>query len=175
MMLSWHYVTSEAYYSATDSEKTSDKLFFLSDTKEIYRGTESFSESVILYTSLPTSPAVGKLYINSTTLEGRIYNGTDWTTVINPVADTVTADGTTAVSGAAVADYVAAEIAKVTGSADLVTGVDYNPDTNRITVSMADGGNDEIPLTNVAADLTETFSMRRGELYALFDSRVKED
>lgn len=152
-MLSWHYVTRAAYDAASAAEKTSDKLFFLSDTKEIYRGTEAFTESVILYTSVPTTPAVGKLYINSTTLEGRVWNGTSWTTVINPVADTVTADGTTAVSGKAVAEFVSEEIAKVTGSSDLVTGVSYTEASKEITVSMADGTEDTVALTGLAVEL----------------------
>ena len=152
-MLSWHYVTRAAYDAASAADKTADKLFFLSDTKEIYRGTELFTESVILYTSVPTTPAVGKLYINSTTLEGRVWNGTSWTTVINPVADSVTADGTTAVSGKAVAEFVAEEIAKVTGSSDLVTGVSYSDSSKEITVSMADGTSDTIKLSGLAVEL----------------------
>lgn len=152
-MLSWHYVTRAAYDAASAADKTSDKLFFLSDTKEIYRGTEAFTESVILYTTVPTTPAVGKLYINSTTLEGRVWNGTTWTTVINPVADTVTADGTTAVSGKAVAEFVSEEIAKVTGSSELVTGVSYDGTKKEITVNMADDTTDTITLSGLAVEL----------------------
>ena len=161
-MLSWHYVTRAAYDAASVSDKTSDKLFFLSDTKEIYRGTELFTEAVILYSAVPSNPAVGKLYINETTLEGRTWNGTAWTTVIKPVADTVAADGVNPVSGKAVAEYVSAEIAKVTGSSDLVTGLAYDADTNKITVTMADATTDEIELTSVAADLT--YDAATGEL-----------
>lgn len=152
-MLSWHYITSAVYNAASEAEKTSDKLFFLSDTKEIYRGTQPFTESVVLYTDEPTVKAVGKLYINSATLEGKIWNGSAWTTVIHPVAATVTADGTTAVSGKAVATYVAEEIAKVTGSGDLVASVAYVKDANQLTVTMADGSSDTITMENVAADL----------------------
>lgn len=161
-MLSWHYVTRAAYDSASAADKTSDKLFFLSDTKEIYRGTETFTESVILYTTVPTTPAVGKLYVNSATLEGRIWNGTNWTTIINPVADTVAADGTTAVSGKAVAEFVSEEIAKVTGSTDLVTGVSYTEATKEITVSKADGGTDSIELSGLAVELS--YNSTTGEL-----------
>ena len=154
-MLTWHYITRAAYDSASLEDKSSDKLFFLSDTREIYRGTESFTESVVLYTEEPDVKAVGKLYINSTTLEGKIWNGSSWTTVIRPVQTTVDAGNTNMpVSGKAVADYVGNEISKVTGSADLVADVGYNAATNALTVSMADGSSDQIPMTNVAADLT---------------------
>lgn len=153
-MLTWHYVTRAQYDAAAASDKSADKLFFLSDTKEIYRGTQPFTESVILYTTEPTSKAVGKLYINATTLEGRIWNGSAWTTVIQPVQATVdTADTTKPVSGKAVADYVAEELAKVTASDGLVANVEYVADSNGLKVTMADGTSDTIPMTNVAADL----------------------
>lgn len=153
-MLTWHYITSEVYHAASADQKTADKLFFLSDTKEIYRGTQPFTEAVVLYDGTePTAKAVGKLYINSSTLEGKVWNGTAWTTVIHPVATTVAADGTTAVSGKAVADYVSAEIAKVTGSGNLVADVAYTAADNKLVVTMADGTEDEITMENVAADL----------------------
>lgn len=153
-MLTWHYITSEAYNAASAAEKSSDKLFFLSDTKQIFRGTENFTESVVLYDTEPTTKAVGKLYINSTTLEGRIWNGTAWTTVIQPVQSAiVSGDTSKPVSSKAVEDYVAKEISAVTGSDGLVADVGYNSSTNAITVTMADGTSDSIPMTNVAADL----------------------
>ena len=153
-MLTWHYVTRSAFDSAKAEDKTADKLFFLSDTKEIYRGTENFTQSVILVEEDPETPAVGKLYVNSTTLEGKIYNGTAWTTVIQPVQAAVTkTDTAKPVSGKAVADYVAGEISKVTGSSSLVSGVSYTAANNTLTVTKADKTTSSIPLTNVAADL----------------------
>lgn len=153
-MLTWHYVTRAAYDAADASVKTSDKLYFLSDTKEIYRGTENFTESVIVYSTEPTVKAVGKLYVDATTLEGKIWNGSAWTTVIQPVQSTVSADNTNKpVSGAAVTAYVADEIAKVTGSGNLVADVEYVADTKSLTVTMADKSSDTIQLTGLAVDL----------------------
>lgn len=153
-MISWHFITSAEFNAASADQKTADKLFFLSDTGEIYRGTQPFTESVILHSEEPTAKAVGKLYINANTLEGRIWNGTAWTTVIQPVQATVdAADTTKPVSGKAVADHVAAEIAKVTGSNTLVSGVAYVAESNSLSVTKADGSNESIPMTNVAADL----------------------
>ena len=110
-MITWHYITRATFDAASVEEKTSDKLFFLSDTKEIYRGTQSFTESVIMHAEEPTVKAVGKLYINSNTLEGRIWNGSAWTTVIQPVQATMAATNTNLpVSGKAVGDYVKTQI-----------------------------------------------------------------
>ena len=154
-MLTWHYVTSAEYKAADASVKTADKLYFLSDTKQIYRGTELFTEACSLYSVLPATPAVGRLYIDQNTLEGKIYNGSAWTTVIQPVQATLTASDTAKpVSGKAVADYVADEIAKVTGSGELVKSLSYAANTNKFTVTMADDSTSEIEMTGVAADLS---------------------
>lgn len=154
-MLTWHYVTSEAYNAAPAENKTDDKLFFLSDTKEIYRGTQSFTESVILYSGEePTTKALGKLYVNETTLEGRIWTGSDWKPVIHPVQSVLSGEDTIKpVSGKAVADYVAAEIAKVTPSIESVKSISYNSGSNSFTVTMTDDSEDTITMENVAADL----------------------
>lgn len=45
-MLEWHVVNSATYYAAEAAALNSDYLYFLSDTKEIYKGTVSFSEAV---------------------------------------------------------------------------------------------------------------------------------
>ena len=162
-MLTWHYVTRSAFDSAKEADKTSDKLFFLSDTHEIYRGTENFTQSVILVEEDPATPAVGKLYVNSTTLEGKIYNGTAWTTVIQSVQSALTTTDTAKpVSGKAVADYVKGQIESVTGSSTLVSGIAYTAASNALTVTKADKTTESIPLTNVAADLV--YDSKTGKL-----------
>lgn len=153
-MITWHYITRATFDAADVSEKTSDKLFFLSDTGEIYRGTQAFTESVIMYTEEPSVKAVGKLYINSNTLEGKIWNGSSWTVVIQAVQASMAADNTTLpVSGKAVADYVKTQIESVTGSGELVADISYTADSNKLVVTMADQTTDEVELTNVAVDL----------------------
>lgn len=153
-MITWHYITRATFDAADVSEKTSDKLFFLSDTGEIYRGTQAFTESVIMYNEEPSVKAVGKLYINSNTLEGKIWNGSSWTVVIQAVQASMAADNTTLpVSGKAVADYVKTQIESVTGSGELVAGISYTADSNKLVVTMADQTTDEVELTNVAVDL----------------------
>lgn len=153
-MITWHYITRTIFDAASVEEKTSNKLFFLSDTGEIYRGTQNFTESVILYTEEPTVKAVGKLYVNSNTLEGKVWNGSAWVTVIQPVQATMdSTNSNLPVSGKAVGDYVAEQIKSVTGSNGLVSKVGYTADTNALTVTMADGSSESVPMTNVAADL----------------------
>ena len=132
-MMNWHIVTSADFAAGV---KHDENLYFLSDTHEIYRGEVPFTESIILYTELPaTGIAVNRLYVNSTTLEGKVYDGTSWKTVIKPITDTVTAEGTDPVSGKAVAAYVAAEIAKITSSGEVVSALSWDSADHLLTVT----------------------------------------
>ena len=152
-MLNWYYVTQAQYKAA--ATHSSDNLYFLSDTKEIYRGDDLFTQSVIMYTGdLPTTPAVGQLYINETTLEGKTYTGTAWKTVIKAVADTVTADGTNPVSGKAVAAYVTDALKTAAAEAQAAfKGVTYSKTTNKLTFTSNDGKTHEVEIDNLPVDL----------------------
>ena len=152
-MLNWYYVTKAQYTAA--ATHSSDNLYFLSDTKEIYRGDDLFTQSVIMYTGdLPTAPAVGQLYINETTLEGKTYTGTAWKTVIKAVADTVTADGTNPVSGKAVAAYVTDALKTAAAEAQAAfKEVTYSKTTNKLTFTSNDGKTHEVEIDNLPVDL----------------------
>lgn len=152
-MLNWYYVTKAQYTAA--AAHSSDNLYFLSDTKEIYRGDDLFTQSVIMYTGdLPTTPAVGQLYINETTLEGKTYTGTAWKTVIKAVSDTVTADGTNPVSGKAVAAYVADALKTAAAEAQAAfKEVAYSKTTNKLTFTSNDGKTHEVEIDNLPVDL----------------------
>ena len=152
-MLNWYYVTQAQYNAA--ATHSSDNLYFLSDTKEIYRGDDLFTQSVIMYTGeLPTAPAVGQLYINETTLEGKTYTGTAWKTVIKAVADTVTADGTAPVSGKAVATYVTNALKTAAAEAQAAfKEVTYSKTTNKLTFTSNDGKTHEVEIDNLPVDL----------------------
>lgn len=153
-MLNWYYVTKAQYTAA--AAHSSDNLYFLSDTKEIYRGDDLFTQSVIMYTGeLPTAPAVGQLYINETTLEGKTYTGTAWKTVIKAVADTVTVDGTAPVSGKAVAAYVADALKTASAEAQAAfKEVTYSKTTNKLTFTSNNGKTHEVEIDNLPVDLT---------------------
>ena len=133
-MINWHIVSSEAYHAGVPVDTS---MYFLEDTHEIYRGSELFTQAVNLYEgpTMPTTPAVNRLYIEKTSLEGWLYTGTDWVKVINAVRDTVSPDGTAAVNGKAVAAYVAAELAKVNAGV-----VDLSWDAENKTLNVTKAG-----------------------------------
>lgn len=84
-MITWHSITSTEYNEADINKKTDDKIYYLTDTQQIYRGTKNFTESVTLYTELPENPATKRLYINQNTLEGKVWDGEKWINVIQNI------------------------------------------------------------------------------------------
>ena len=73
-LINWHFVTSATYKAAGTSDVPAivpTDLYFLSDTKQLYRGNELFSGAVALYNTssgLPENPAQNVIYFNTDTL-----------------------------------------------------------------------------------------------------------
>lgn len=130
-MLEWHAITSEEYYTADDSLKTLDKIYFLTDTGEICRGTKNYTNSVIFYETLPTENIVrNRLYVNKTTLEGKVYDGIDWITVTKDV-DTIVAN-------------------KVSS---LIKTISYDKTTHKLSITTENGTNTSIVLEGLGVSL----------------------
>lgn len=105
--------TDAAKYGA--SAKDAGTLYFLSDTKQIFKGAERFSGLVCQeVTADPAleSAEVNTLYINTTDGSVKIYNGTNLTTIVDGYVTAITENGsaTDRVSSKAVVDYVKAKI-----------------------------------------------------------------
>lgn len=157
-MLEWHVIPSATYYAANASSLNDEYLYFLSDTKEIYKGSTPFREAVEFLAgpdyALPTAPARRRIYINPTNMEGKVYDGSAWQTVIKPVVDAVVEDGSDPVNSKAVIDYVAAEIAKVNSSKNLVKGLSYTKSGVKLTVTAADNSTKDIVLEGLGVSLS---------------------
>lgn len=146
-MLSWHFVTAAEYYSA--GSKDAEKLYFLSDTHEIYKGDIPFTEAVIMVNDstggfdtalgLITNPARRKIYMSQTTMEGRIYNGTSWQTVIRAVDTAVADSSNNLITSGAVATYVTQKIAEITGGEGFVKNITYTPGTATLAITGGEG------------------------------------
>lgn len=152
-MLEWHVITSATYHGADVSALNDEYLYFLSDTGEIYKGSTPFREAAEVVSSWPATPARRRIYFDATTMEGRVWDGTAWTTVVKPVKSAVTADDLNPVNSKAVIDYVTAEIAKVTGESDLIADVTYDASKIALNVKTAAGVNDELVLSGIGVQL----------------------
>lgn len=155
--LQWHFVNKADYLAGETQE---GHIYFISDTGEIYRGTAngavSFTESVGLYTDadhLPATPALNRIYFNKKNLEGKIFNGTQWITVIKPVEDTIDDASGNPVSGTAVAAYVADEIEKGLTSAVVVSEVSYDKNNKSITVTKGNNSTTTLVMEGLATNL----------------------
>jgi len=63
--------------------RASDKLYWCSNTRELYLGMDLYTEAVRVVATLPTTPAIGVLYILPTADVWK-YNGTEWTRFAYP-------------------------------------------------------------------------------------------
>lgn len=109
--------TDAAKYGAL-AAKDEGTLYFLFDTKQIFKGTERFSGLVCQ--EVTADPAVedavvNTLYINTTDGSVKIFNGNALTTVVAGYVTSITGEGsaTDRVSSKAVVDYVAGKISNL--------------------------------------------------------------
>lgn len=154
-MFNWRIVTRAEYDEGT---KVAGDIYFLSDTKEIRRGADPFAIPVELYTTLPTDLALGRLYINSSTLEGKMYDGTTTQTVIRPIDTTVVQSSVNPVSGGAVMSYVEEVLENITGGDGLVTGITYDDAEATLSYTLGSGTQIDIVLDGLGFDLQYTSS-----------------
>lgn len=79
-IIQWVICTSEQYKALT--KHADNKLYFLYDTEEFYRGDIPFTTSIIFYDGArPITGARRKIYIDTATLNGYVYDGV-WQQVI---------------------------------------------------------------------------------------------
>lgn len=126
-MIKWVVTNSAAYAKLGLKERNA--LYFLEDTQEIFKGDISFTQSIVMVNGnqFPQKGAQGKIYINSTNLEGKVWVDNAWKTVIEPIATELTDDRSEkkAVSGDAIKTYVKQKVSEaVTGK--FVEGIDYD-------------------------------------------------
>ena len=69
--------------TALPATRDSNKLYWCSDTRELYRGMDLYTEAVRIVATLPTTPAVGVLYILPSK-DVWTYTGATWERVAYP-------------------------------------------------------------------------------------------
>lgn len=130
-MLTWHYITRNAYDFMSDSLKTADKLFFVKDDNSILNGMDTFKEDIILYKNNPTTYIYNKVYIDIDTLAGMLYTGTSYESLINPVIIDRS-------------DFIdSSDIASIT----------YDTQYNHLIVTKIDGTEDTIEMSDMTLDI----------------------
>lgn len=139
-MIKWIITNSTAY--AGLSEKDNNALYFLQDTQEIYKGATSFTQSVMMVENFPAKGAQGKVYMHATTLEGKVWTGSAWRTIIEQVAKTLTDETVEnkAVSGEAIKTYVTQKVTEAVAD-KFVEGITYNKENKQLTYTVGEAEN----------------------------------
>lgn len=153
-MLTLHAINAEVYRNATADQLSAEDLYFLLDTGEVMRGEKPFTEPVVFYDgTAPAVPARKKIYLNTTTGEGKVYDGTAWRTVIRPVADTLTKTGTNLVPASAIVAYVKQQLENAVGSDGVVASLAFDKTKRELTVTDGAGTETKLPLEGLGVDL----------------------
>ena len=129
-LMQWHIVTRDQFDAGTPID---GHMYFITGENTIYRGengtVSQYNKAIEFYTgTLPTSPAPHRLYVDTETFAGKMWDGSKWNAVIRPLTETVTADDNSLVTSAAVATYVSEQIANITGSGTVLTGAEWDPE-----------------------------------------------
>ena len=112
-------ITDAAGYTGIGSKNT-DTLYFVEDTRKIYKGEIEYGmkfQSVSGEWDSIQSKDTNTLYCKTGTYELRIWNGTNWTTLSLPVQGTVTESNYELASNLAIRNYVQGQIADLDVSA----------------------------------------------------------
>lgn len=159
---------TEAQYKALKTAGTisANDLYFITDTKQLYVGEDLYTGQVQFVTAFPDAPSQGIIYVNGTTHETKVYDGTKWNTIVPPIAETLTeatAD-TNLVTAKAIRDYV-------TGlNNNAVKNVEYNETAQKFTVTYGNNTTSELELKNLVTGASYdsdtgnfTFTVANGE------------
>lgn len=142
--------------------KDSNSLYFIEDAKRIYKGDIDVTESLKVVTKFDAAPgtdiAEGKLYVNATTFEVRIKNGTSWV-VLSPGYISTSDQFVDANSGkmatiGATKAYITKSIANITGGTAFVKGITYDKTTGKLMVDKGEEAATPVELTGVAHNPT---------------------
>ena len=155
-MIKWYLANKQADYIALET-KDAEGLYFVKDTGEIYLGEQSYTQSVIFYgagltpESRPEKGAFGKIYIDGTTLQGFVWNGTEYKEVIKAVETNVNNNTDNPVTAKAVKTYVDNLVG--TGTADCIKTVAWDEENKQLKITKKDASESTVPLTKLATVL----------------------
>jgi hypothetical protein len=115
----------------SESLKTPDKLFYVRDDNSILNGTSTFSDDIILYKTNPTTLIPNKIYIDTDTLEGKVYTGYNYEQVIYPVI---------------------VDRSDIMDSCDIAS-IKFNTQYNHFVITKIDGTEDTIEISDMVLDI----------------------
>lgn len=141
--ISQYFILTKAAYNNLET-KSEQALYFISDTKEIFRGTVNYTSAVEVVSVLPNSPLTSKIYIKTGDKTLNIYANGTWVSfgsLNNSISSSVETNGsatTLAVSGVGIKDFVNNKL-EVSSANDVTTTTLYNNLQLPVTISQTSG------------------------------------
>lgn len=135
------FILTSAQYAALDP-KDDGTLYFVSDQNRIYKGTVPYSHPVELVDEFPPAGLTGTLYVNTSTREGKTWNGSAWVTVQLAVSTALDNSDEVIPTSKAVKDYVDGAVENIVAGGGTVTDVSYADKT----ITVKKGTNSTTPL-----------------------------
>jgi len=155
---------TQAQYDALTT-KDDDVLYFLTDTKRIFKGSIEYTKTAKVVAGLPSTSSgeFGVIYINTSDNIPYVFNGTGYTAIIKAYSTTIdssTATDNTIPTTKAVKEYVDANKTTISG---IVTDIGYNQSEGKIDLYKDNGSNSSktLQLTGVAHNPTYESSSRK--------------
>ena len=135
------FILTSAQYAAMEP-KDDGTLYFVSDQNRIYKGTVPYSHPIELVDEFPATGLVGTLYVNTSTKEGKAWNGSAWVTVQLAVSTTLDDSDEAIPTSKAVKEYVDGAVENIVAGGGAVTDVTYADKT----ITVKKGTNSATPL-----------------------------
>lgn len=116
------------------TQKSDDTLYFIDG--QIFKGSVSYSDQIVVVPALPSTLAAGKVYVNTADKSVTYYDGTTSTVIIPETVGSIgdATPDTNLANVKAIKDFVAAEIGKIPAATDYtVTITDETAGTGELT------------------------------------------
>ena len=153
--------------------RDANKLYWCSDTRELYKGMDLYTEAVRIVSAVPATPAQGVLYVLPTG-EAKVFNGTDTVTVAKPYVDSsagvLTAANTDDQVATAKAVYDTIVDAVSSATEDIVKGgalVNNIISTKAGTVTVTKGEYLQLDAGNATFTAGTNYFVKSGDAYVV--------
>lgn len=138
LILAFVQCTQEEYDALENYDEGT--LYFAEDTKSFYKGSNLYNGGIVLVSALPTKPALGVLYILTSTWVGQVWTGTTWKVISKPYDTEIApnASDNSVPTSKAVKTYVDKAVSDVTGGKMFVSGVTYNTTNTALVIAKGE-------------------------------------
>ena len=156
--------------------RNADTLYFVTDTRQLYKGNDLYSDPIRVLSSEPEAPLAGVLYIINGVVKS--YTGSEWVTISLPATTDATSEADDKVMTAKAVKSAITQAVKDAGGVSPDDVINTVVSTTAGTITVTKGSTDEsVKLAGVVYDPTYDASTRTITLpyNKVSDGQVTED